>query len=156
MTAHSRVALVIYNLLVGALSWGLAELVLMPTAGGHTLTPVWPPVGLAVALAYLGGYRLLPGVALGAFMLALSRVPVYWAIPMGLVALVQPLVDVRILRWFKFDPRLERVQDPMVLSLVAGPVGALVAAAVRQTSASNADLLRRIEGDLEPCIGKGW
>ena len=38
-------------------------------------------------------------------------------------------MDVRILRALKFDPRLERVRDPVILALVAGPAGAVVAAA---------------------------
>jgi signal transduction histidine kinase len=126
--ANRRAGTIILNLAVGLTSWGLAELVLMPTSGGRAVTPVWPPVGFAVAVVYLGGYRLLPGVALGAFLLAIWRVPVHWAALMGLAALIQPIVDVRILRWFKFDEKLERVRDPIILSLAAGPAGALLAA----------------------------
>ncbi len=124
---------IVLNLTVALVSWGLAELVLMPAAGGRPVTPLWPPVGLAVAVIYLGGYRLLPGVALGAFLLAIWRVPVYWAALMGLAALIQPIVDVRILRWLKFDEKLERVRDPIILSLVAGPAGAFLAALVAVT-----------------------
>ena len=124
---------VILNLIVGLLSWGLAELVLMPAIGGRAVTPIWPPVGLAVAVIYLGGYRLLPGVAFGAFLLATTRVPIQWAVMMGLAALIQPVIDVRILRWLKFDEKLERVRDPVILSLAAGPAGAIVAALVAVT-----------------------
>ena len=33
------------------------------------------------------------------------------------------MIDVRIMRALKFDPKLERVRDPIILSLVAGPAG---------------------------------
>ncbi len=131
--ANRRAGTVILNVAVALVSWGLAELVLRPTSGGRSITPLWPPVGFAVAVVYLGGYRLLPGVALGASLLAIWRVPVPWAVLMGLAALIQPIVDVRILRGLKFDGRLERVRDPIILSLVAGPVGALLAALVAVT-----------------------
>ncbi len=35
-------------------------------------TPVWPPSGIAVAAALLGGRRMLPGIALGAFFANLA------------------------------------------------------------------------------------
>ncbi len=38
------------------------------------------------------------------------------------------MLVVRMLRALKFDPRLERVRDPIILSLLAGPAGALTAA----------------------------
>jgi len=133
LAANRLAGTIILNLIVGLLSWGLADLVLMPTIGGRAVTPIWPPVGLAVAVIYLGGYRLLPGVALGSFLLASTRVPIYWAAVMGLAALIQPVVDVRILRWLEFDDKLERVRDPVILSLAAGPAGAIVAALVAVT-----------------------
>jgi signal transduction histidine kinase len=131
--ANRLAGTIILNVIVGLASWGLAELVLMPSIGGRAVTPIWPPVGLAVAVIYLGGYRLLPGVALGSFLLASTRVPIHWAVMMGLAALIQPVIDVRILRWFKFDEKLERVRDPVILSLAAGPAGAMVAALVALT-----------------------
>ena len=132
-TANRLPATIILNIVVALASWVLAELVLMPTIGGRAVTPIWPPVGLAVAVIYLGGYRLLPGVAAGAFLLAVTRAPIHFAVLMGLAALIQPVIDVRILRWLKFDEKLERVRDPVILSLAAGPAGALVAAAIAVT-----------------------
>ena len=131
--ANRLAATIVLNVIVGLASWGLAELVLLPTIGGRAVTPIWPPVGLAVAVIYLGGHRLLPGVALGAFLLSVTRVPILWAVMMSLAALIQPVIDVRILRWFKFDEKLERVRDPVILSLAAGPAGAIVAALVAVT-----------------------
>ena len=108
-----------------------------------------------MAVVYLGGYRLLPGVALGAFLLAITRVPIHWAVLMGLAALIQPTIDVRILRWLKFDEKLERVRDPVMLSLVAGPAGALGAALVSVTlqTAQRADPPQMISATSWCCGG---
>ena len=35
------------------------------------------------------------------------------------------MIDVRIMKALDFDPKLERVRDPLILSLVAGPAGSL-------------------------------
>ncbi len=35
---------------------------------GHSVTLVWPPTGLALAILYMHGRQLWPGVALGAFL----------------------------------------------------------------------------------------
>jgi signal transduction histidine kinase len=119
---------IVANALVAVVTWGLAELVVMPTSGGRTVTPIWPPAGLAVALIYIGGYRLLPGIVLGSFLVGIVRHPWPLALIVASVQIVQPIVDVRILRALKFDPKLERVRDPILLALVAGPAGALLAA----------------------------
>jgi len=118
------------NLAVAVLSWGLAELVVMPTFEGRTVTPLWPAAGFAVAIIYLGGYRLLPGLMLGSFAFNVTRTPIYWAAVLGAVQAIQPWLDTRMLKALKFDARLERVRDPLILSLIVAPVGALVAAAV--------------------------
>jgi signal transduction histidine kinase len=47
---------------------------------------------------------------------------------LALAQIAQPMIDVRILKALGFDPKLERVRDPIVLSLIAGPVGSLAAA----------------------------
>ena len=83
-----------------------------------------------MALCYIGGYRLLPGIVLGAFLVGITRNPWPLALVVAAVQIVQPIVDVRIMRALKFDARLERVRDPLILSLVAGPVGAFLAAAL--------------------------
>ena len=121
------------NLGVALLAWGLAELVVLPTAGGRAVTPVWPAAGLGVACVYLGGYRLLPGVILGSFAFNAMRSPLYWAAMIGLIQAAQPWLDVRLLRALKFDPRLERTRDPLILSLAVAPSGAMVAAVLSVT-----------------------
>ena len=88
---------------------------------------------MAVAVTYIGGYRLLPGIVLGSFLVGIYRNP--WPVALAIAAfqIVQPMIDVRILRRLKFDPRLERVRDPIILALIAGPAGAIVAATLATT-----------------------
>jgi integral membrane sensor domain MASE1 len=123
-------ATVLLNAIIAVIAWTLAELAVAPTTGGRTVTPIWPPVGLAVAVTYIGGYRLLPGIVLGSFLVGISRNPWPVALLIATVQIVQPIVDVRVLRALKFDPRLERVRDPILLALIAGPLGAFLAAAL--------------------------
>jgi signal transduction histidine kinase len=127
---NELIGTIVLNGLVALVAWGLAELVLAPTAAGSSVTPIWPPVGLAVALTYIGGYRLLPGIVLGSFLLSVTRYPLPFAVLVALVQIVQPIVAVRILRALDFDPRLERVRDPITLVMIAGAAGALVAASI--------------------------
>jgi signal transduction histidine kinase len=127
-STNELIGTIVLNGLVALVAWGLSELVLYPTDGGRAVTPIWPPVGLTVAIVYIGGYRLLPGVVLGSLLLGLRFNAWPLAALLALAQVAQPVIDVRILRALDFDPKLERVRDPIMLSLVAGPIGALVAA----------------------------
>ena len=129
-SAHPRIGIVVFNALVALGCWGLAELALAPATAGRSITPMWPPTGLAVALVYVGGYRLFPGVAAGSFLVLVFRDPLPLALAIALLQVVQPLVDSRILRGWQFDARLERVRDVAILTLVAGPIGAFIEAAL--------------------------
>ena len=116
------------NLAVALMTWAMGELVLLPVVGGLSVTPIWPGAGFAVAVTYLGGFRLLPGIVLGSFALNFTRESLLAASFIALSQVIQPILVVRILRALKFDARLERVRDPIILSLVAGPAGALATA----------------------------
>ena len=129
--ANARLGTIVLNVLVGLLVWGLSEAVLLPTAaGGRPATPIWPPVGVAVALIYIGGLRLLPGFVLGSFMLGVRHNALPLAALLSMAQVVQPIVDVRILRRLNFDPRLDRSRDPAILLLIAAPIGSLLAALI--------------------------
>ncbi|HEX6162907.1 MAG TPA: MASE1 domain-containing protein [Vicinamibacterales bacterium] len=128
--ANELIGTIVLNVVVALVAWGLSALVLAPTAGGRAVTPLWPPVGLAVALTYIGGYRLLPGIVLGSLALGLSYNAWPLAMMMAIAQVAQPVVDVRIMKALGFDPRLERVRDPIILSVIAGPAGSFAAALI--------------------------
>ena len=93
---------------------------------------MWPPTGIAVAALLLGGYRLWPGVFLGAFISnATSHEPLLTAAGIAVGNTLGPLLGVFLLRRLAgFDNRLERVRD--VLSLVA--LGSVLAMTVTATN----------------------
>ena len=114
----------------------LAEVVLLPRfAGGSAATPVWPADGLAVAAVWLLGVRVLPGIYLASALVLWLRAP--WPVVLfgAFAPVVETLLVVPLLRRFRFDDRLERLRDPLGLSLIAAPVGAAAAATIGVTAA---------------------
>ncbi len=127
---NERAGTIILNVLIAALTWGMSELVLWPARGGQPVTPLWPAVGLAVALAYISNYRLLPGIVIGTFALEAGNGHIVLAVLLALAQVAQPIIDARIMRTLQFDPKLERVRDSLILCLIAGPTGAFAAAVI--------------------------
>lgn len=60
-------------LLLTAAYWLAAKLGLMIALPGTNVTPVWPPAGIALGALFLGGFRYLPAVLLGAWLVNLSE-----------------------------------------------------------------------------------
>jgi signal transduction histidine kinase/ActR/RegA family two-component response regulator len=127
----STTAVLLQNVGVGLGYVFLAELVLVPRfVGGSTATPVWPAVGLALVAVWLLGPRVLPGIAIAAAVVVGLRFTPLLALVGALAPVAGTQVAVRLLRRLKFDDRLERLRDPLVLALVAAPVGAVAAATI--------------------------
>jgi len=87
---------------------------------------IWPPVGIALAAMYLGGYRMWIPVALGQFCSMLSST----ASPIAVVAataayVVQPAVSVYLMRRFGFHGSFEKGTDALILILVAFVLSAI-------------------------------
>src|SRR5213079_1339819 len=59
---------VVAILALAAVYYGAAKFGLALAYENSSVTAVWPPTGIALAALLLGGYRLWPGVALGAFI----------------------------------------------------------------------------------------
>jgi integral membrane sensor domain MASE1 len=148
---QSATAIVLQNALVGLGYFLLAELVLLPRfVGGSAATPVWPADGLAVAAVWLLGPRVLPGIFIASAIIVGVRAPLPVALigPLGPVA--ETLIAVRLLRRLRFDDRLERLRDPLVLSLVAAPIGAAAAASIGTMAAWALGVLET------PDLAWGW
>lgn len=62
-------------LAVAAAYFLAARLGLLLAYAGTNATPIWPPTGIALAAALLWGYRVLPGVFLGAFLANVTVLP---------------------------------------------------------------------------------
>ena len=134
MSLHTWPYLMHVALLV-ALYVGTAKLGLSLHAVGGFATAVWPPTGLALVALVLGGYRLWPGIALGAYLVNVwAGAPLLVAAGMALGNTFEALLGAAFLRHVvRFRPALDRLRD------VAGLVGAallstLVSATVGATS----------------------
>jgi integral membrane sensor domain MASE1 len=115
-------------------------------------TAVWPPTGIALMALVLGGCRLWPGIACGAFLANLwagAPVPVACGIALGntLEALVGALLLQRLVG---FSPALDRLRDVLGLVVLAAVLSTLVSATVGVTSSWLGDLIPAAT------FGKAW
>lgn len=108
-----------------AARWGL----LFGLVHGN-VTLVWPPTGIALAAVLLRGYRVLPGVALGAYLATASTgVTPLFALATAIGNPLAAFATAALLRrWLDFHSALDRVRDVLSLACVAAPLGAAVGA----------------------------
>src|SRR6185503_16689059 len=98
-------------------------------------TLVWPPTGIALAALLLFGYRLWPGVALGAFVANLwVGAPIGVATGIAVGNTLEALIGTLVLRRFDFKPALASVRDVIALISAAACLSTLVSATVGSTS----------------------
>src|SRR5712671_2783275 len=96
------------------------------------LGPVWPAYGIAVA-AFLGyGYRVWPGIAASAFLVAFSSpVPPLAAVGQAIGATVAALTGAFLLRRIPdFDPSLSRLNDALGLVVIGAFGSAILSASI--------------------------
>ena len=77
-----------------------------------SIAPVWLPSGLAVVAVVLFGYRMAPGVLLGAFVFnALTPVPLWVSGVIAVGNTAEAVVAAYLLRRVGFQPAVDRVRD---------------------------------------------
>jgi PAS domain S-box-containing protein len=115
--------------LLAALYFGSAKLgIELPVAHG-VITPVWIPSGLSLAALLLFGYRLWPGIAIGAFVAnATSDLSPILAAGIAVGNTLEAVVGTYLLRRVRFDNSLERVRDVLALVVLGVFVGTTVSA----------------------------
>jgi integral membrane sensor domain MASE1 len=101
-----------------------------------SVTAVWPPTGIALAALVLGGPRLWPGVALGAFLTNVDTgVPIGSVLGITAGNTVAAVTGAWLLRAFTdFRPTLERPRDVLALAGLGALGATLVSATVGVTS----------------------
>ena len=94
------------------------------------VTAVWPPTGIAIAALVMLGYRVWPGIFIGALASnALSHEPLLTAAAIAVGNTLGPLGGVFLLRRVGgFDAALERVRDVLSLVLLASAVAMTITA----------------------------
>lgn len=99
-------------------------------------TLVWPPTGIALVALLLGGYRLWPGVFIGALIAnAWSGAPIHVSLGIATGNSLEALLGTYLLKQlpdFRFS--LDRVRDAVALILIASGLATLVSASIGVTS----------------------
>jgi PAS domain S-box-containing protein len=122
--------------LLAAVYFGTAKFGLTMAFVAEQVTAVWPPTGIALAALLVFGYRVWPGIALGAFLAnATANEPLGTAAGIALGNTLEALLGAWLLRSLVgFDTALERVQDVLGLVVLAAGVSPLVSATIGATS----------------------
>jgi signal transduction histidine kinase len=132
----------IFLVYVGSALWGLS----LHSVGGFA-TLVWPPVGIAIAALYFGGYRYAIPIALGALVANLfSGAPLLAA---GFIAMgntLEAVIATYFLLYFRLDPLFRRLKDSLIFisvciitPILAATIGAaslIATGSVRPTDSS--------------------
>lgn len=113
-----------------------ARLGLSVAVVGNTVTPVWPPSGIALVALLLGGYRMAAGVALGALLAnAWTGVPAQTAIAIAIGNTLAALAAVWLLqRVAGFQSAMGRRRDVVALITLGAAVSTIVSASIGTTA----------------------
>jgi integral membrane sensor domain MASE1 len=122
--------------LLAGVYYGAAKLGLSLAFAAPSVTAIWPPTGIALAALVLWGYRLWPGVALGALLAnTWTGVPLYSVLGITAGNTLEALAGAYLLRELAgFRPSLERVRDVVALAVLGGAVSTTVSATIGATS----------------------
>jgi class 3 adenylate cyclase len=117
---------------VAAAYYGAAKLGLHLAFETKSVTAFWPPTGIALAALVIWGYRMWPGVALGALLAnSWTGIPLYAVLGITLGNTLEALVGAWLLhRVAGFRPSLDRVRDVLALGLLAGGVSTIISASI--------------------------
>lgn len=116
--------------------YGAAKLGLNLAFESPSVTAIWAPTGISLAAILLWGYRVWPGVALGA-LLANSGTGVPFYAVLGITAgnTLEALAGAYLLRELAdFRASLERVRDVLALAVLGGVVSTTISATIGVTS----------------------
>lgn len=114
----------------------------LDTVGGFA-TLVWPASGIALAALLLGGFRLWPAVAIGAFTVNyLTGAPALAAVGIAIGNTAEAIVGAYLLRKVPgFRCQLDRVRDVIAMIVLAAGISTVVAATVGVTTLLAFDLI---------------
>jgi signal transduction histidine kinase len=118
-----------------AIYFGTARFGLSLNAVSRFATLVWLPSGIALAALLLFGYRLWPGILLGAFLVNFfNGAPLFVAMGICIGNTLEALVGTYLLKRNGFRHTLNSLRDVLFLVLLAMPLSALISATFGVTS----------------------
>lgn len=135
---------VVLQIAIVALAYIIAARVgLSLDAVGGFATVVWPASGIALASLLLGGFRLWPAIAIGAFTANyLSGAPVFAAAGMAIGNTLEALAGAYLLNKVPgFRCQLDRVRDVLALMFLAAGLSTLISASIGVTTLLAFDLI---------------
>src|SRR6266850_882307 len=99
-------------LVIAGIYFAAAKLGLSLASVHTNVSPVWPPTGIAIAAVLLLGYRVWPGILLGAFFANfLTPVPVAVSVAIAIGNTLEALSAGFLLRSLDFRNSLDRARD---------------------------------------------
>jgi PAS domain S-box-containing protein len=137
--ARNPASIILAILLLAGLYFATGLLGLQLAVPPGYATVFWPPAGMALALVYYYGYRLLPGVLVGSFLLNLHQglqhlagaqadIVTINAASIAVGASLQCLAGAMLLnRYVGRRTRMERLSQIVRLTIYAGPASCLIA-----------------------------
>jgi len=103
--------------IVAGLYYLTARLGLSLAFANKNVSTIWPPTGVAVSALLLRGYRVWPGIAIGAVTANLANAaPIGVALGISVGNTLAPLAAAYLLRRCSFHPRLDRIIDVIALA----------------------------------------
>jgi signal transduction histidine kinase len=121
--------------LVAALYVGAAKIGLALSVAYSNVTPVWAPAGISLAALLLFGYRVWPGVAIGAFVANVTTpIPIWVAACICAGNTLEALVGTYLLRRIDFRTQLDRVRDVLSLVMFGAALSTFVSATIGTTA----------------------
>ncbi|HEY3132423.1 MAG TPA: MASE1 domain-containing protein, partial [Acidobacteriota bacterium] len=122
-------------LAIAVIYLGAAKLGLSMAFVAEQVTAVWPPTGMALAAVLLFGYRIWPGLWLGAFLANVTiHEPLGTAVGIALGNTLEALVGAWLLHRTRFRGSLERLKDVLSLVVLAVLASTIVSATIGTTS----------------------
>jgi PAS domain S-box-containing protein len=119
---------VLLLVLVGSAYFAAARFGLALAFATRQVSAIWPPTGIALTALLVLGYRIWPGIYLGALLVnAMANEPLSVAVIIATGNTVTGVLGARLLRTLRFDGALKRSRD--VVSLFAVAVGSTVISA---------------------------
>ena len=118
-------------LALASVYFATAKLGLSMAGAFEQVTPVWPPTGISLAAILLLGYRVWPGITLGAFFANITaNEPLAAASGIAVGNTLEALAAAGLLnRLVQFDPRFGRMTDAIGFVIAVG-IGCGVAATI--------------------------
>lgn len=139
ITETSGYRIVLRNFALTGIYFLLGQLGLWFSVNSVNVILIWPSAGLAVAILLLGGVRYIPGILFGSFatsIAASNSIGVSVSIALGNT--LEPLLAWWLLtRYVKFDIRLNKLADFLLILFFVAPLSAVISTVINFLMSEN-------------------